>query len=761
MHRASSNRLIPVIVSAACLWSLSACGPAGETPTPSPTPVSLPVISVDPTSIDFGAISLGTSEVRDVTIYNEGLASLTVSAFRVTGSSNPYRVEGEPGAVEPGASLTVTITYKPTAINVDAAAFVIESNASNNPNLEVSLTGQGLSPDNDSDGFTVAEGDCNDKDSSINPGETETCNGEDNNCEDGEDDAKDLKTWYKDSDDDTYGIDNRDKQKSCEMPGRSGWSLVAGDCDDTNAAINPDAEEICDQVDNNCNGQKDEGFDSPTDQDSLADCQDYDRDGERGDEGDCNDSDASVNTKAPEVALNNKDDDCDGLIDEDTPPSVRIDSPLDAAVIAPGYVTIQAYVNDQQGGDETLRVTFSVTSSTITPLLPMEDVCTDVIPEGGVVLCNTSLAYGFNTIVVTATDGGGLQSSDDIMVLGNTPPTAEILSPAENSEIPYATSYVFEVAIADVEDGDTLTGAQISLSSDRMGPIVPDSVTPVAGQPGLWSISATLRGTGTHVVTAVVTDSLSTLSYPDTVTVSVLGPDCGGDNVRALFRFDEGSGTDSLDLIHGLSASLVTATWSASSVNSSFKSSLSFDGDGQFVEVQDGDDYLSLPRFTVDFWFKGAGVGSQTLGRQTFIYKNGDPGNSDKPNYSIALSNSGLLEVKVAVGNLGSVSVTASDTTALKANTWYHIATTFDGTTLAVFLNGQKVGTGTAAQAGSTPRMDIGPLYIGTNPDSSSPTGAPALTGFVDELQLMDCALPDEYVVQYYQTKAPHVDPLQ
>jgi len=39
-----------------------------------------------------------------------------------------------------------------------------------------------------------------------------------------------------------------------------GFSVAAGDCDDSNLAINPFAEELCDSVDNNCNGEEDEGL---------------------------------------------------------------------------------------------------------------------------------------------------------------------------------------------------------------------------------------------------------------------------------------------------------------------------------------------------------------------------------------------------------------------------------------------------------------------------------------------------------------------
>ncbi len=37
-----------------------------------------------------------------------------------------------------------------------------------------------------------------------------------------------------------------------------GWGQTDGDCDDTNSVVHPDATEVCDELDNNCNGQIDE-----------------------------------------------------------------------------------------------------------------------------------------------------------------------------------------------------------------------------------------------------------------------------------------------------------------------------------------------------------------------------------------------------------------------------------------------------------------------------------------------------------------------
>ena len=63
--------------------------------------------------------------------------------------------------------------------------------------------------------------------------------------------------YYRDLDNDTYG-DPNDSIVSCDPV--IGYVTNAGDCDDQNAAVNPDAEEVCDNADNNCNEEIDEGL---------------------------------------------------------------------------------------------------------------------------------------------------------------------------------------------------------------------------------------------------------------------------------------------------------------------------------------------------------------------------------------------------------------------------------------------------------------------------------------------------------------------
>ncbi len=107
----------------------------------------------------------------------------------------------------------------------------------------------------DGDGFLASECDCDEGNSEVHPGARETCNGIDDDC-DGVIDEGVVAIAYLDGDADGYG-DADAPALTCDLPRAHVWT--AGDCDDSDPAISPDATERCDNVDNDCDGVIDEG----------------------------------------------------------------------------------------------------------------------------------------------------------------------------------------------------------------------------------------------------------------------------------------------------------------------------------------------------------------------------------------------------------------------------------------------------------------------------------------------------------------------
>src|SRR5207244_2580651 len=104
-------------------------------------------------------------------------------------------------------------------------------------------------------GYISNSTDCNDGNSAVHPNATETCNNLDDNCN-GQTDEGVMTTFYRDADGDSYGNASVTTQ-ACSAP--SGYISNSTDCNDGNSAVHPNATETCNNLDDNCNGQTDEG----------------------------------------------------------------------------------------------------------------------------------------------------------------------------------------------------------------------------------------------------------------------------------------------------------------------------------------------------------------------------------------------------------------------------------------------------------------------------------------------------------------------
>jgi len=139
-------------------------------------------------------------------------------------------------------------------------------------------------------------------------------------CNDNDSTASVVMTYYQDFDGDGFGNSSA-PMMNCGLP--AGYVSDSTDCDDSNLTVYPGAPELCDELDNDCDGNTDDGLATYT----LFEDLDSDGFGSEVSEeycdsalvgyslvsGDCNDADATIYPGATEVLDNGIDENCDGM----------------------------------------------------------------------------------------------------------------------------------------------------------------------------------------------------------------------------------------------------------------------------------------------------------------------------------------------------------------------------------------------------------------------------------------------------------------
>jgi hypothetical protein len=267
---------------------------------------------------------------------------------------------------------------------------------------------------------------------------------------------------------------------------------------------------------------------------------------------------------------------------------------------------------------------------------------------------------------------------------------------------------------ANAADNVGVVGVQFQVDGTNLG--AEDTTTPYSIS---WGSAATANGT--HTLTAIARDAAGNTATSAPITVIVNNTTIPG--LVGAWGFEEGSGTTTADASgHGLTATIANSVWTTAG---KYGDALSFNGSNSWVTVADNTLLHLTTGMTVEAWVKPATTSTDWTAT---VIKERTGGLA----YALYATD-GANKPPAGYIDKSSTDYNATAGSSLPLNTWSHLAATYDGTTIRLYVNGTQVAT--KAVSGSI-ISSTAPLRFG-----GDSVWGEYFNGLIDEVRIYNRAL--------------------
>jgi len=355
---------------------------------------------------------------------------------------------------------------------------------------------------------------------------------------------------------------------------------------------------------------------------------------------------------------------------------------------------------------------YDVYRSTVSGFTP--SVSNRVAQPTGTSYIDSGLAAGTYYYRVTAEDAAGnigpaTNEANAISSADTTPPSVSITAPSGGATVSGTVNVT-----ANATDNGSVAGVQFKLDGSNLG--AEDTIAPYSVS---WDTFSS--GNGPHTLSAVARDAAGNAASAGNVSVTVQNTAAAG--LVGAWAFDENTGTTIADQSGKANNGTVTnTTWVTTG---KFNNALQFNGSNAWATVPDSNTLDLTTGMTVEAWVRPSTSGGTNW--QTAVVKE-QTGNLAYGIYEN--TNQGKPEAEVFVGG---ATHAVNGTAALPAGTWSHLAATYDGANIKLYVNGTMVAQ--AAASGSI-ITSTQPLRIGGNN-----IWGERFTGLIDEVRVYNRAL--------------------